>query len=581
MPDDVTDAPFSPGAPAAGGRVDLAREAPFRLGQILVEPALRRVSGPAGEEILQPRVMQTLVALARADGQIVTRDQLLAACWGGVVVGEDAIDRVIGRVRKLGVGLAAGAFRLETIPRVGYRLAIEAGHAAAPQSRRRSPSVCVLPFLNMSDDPQQTYFSDGVTEDIITDLSKVSALFVVARTTAFGFRDQGQDVRGIASQLGVSHILEGSVRKAGGHVRITAQLIEGATGGHVWAERWDRELGGIFALQDEISEAVVQALKVKLLPEEKRAIEQRRTTSPQAYDLYLMARRYYVGSQEGEVWRLESIERLCRRAVELDPGYAEAWTLLAISQAALHYNYHRPGDGGLAALERAYDLAPDSAELHALRARHLAEAERLDEAFAAVEHALELDPDSWAANAQAAKLHYQQRRFREAIGYWEKAISLPDAWPGHSGMLMSSYRALGDEEGVRRSARLVADRAEQALSCDYVNVTSIGCGMGALAALGETERARDLMERALLIDPDNLRMRYNLACGLAAHFNDRDGAIALLGSVFEKMTQGDLRYAKADPDFDTIRDDPRFVAMLTAAEKRLAGQVAPPPRITW
>ena len=152
----------------------------------------------------------------------------------------------------------------------------------------------------MSGDVEQEYFSDGISEDIITDLSKVSALSVVARNTAFTFKGKSVKVPEVARELGVSHVLEGSVRKAGGRVRITAQLIDGAAGDHVWAERYDRDLTDIFALQDEISEAIVKALKLKLLPEEKAAIEQRGTDNVDAYNLYLMARSYYVTGNQGD-----------------------------------------------------------------------------------------------------------------------------------------------------------------------------------------------------------------------------------------------------------------------------------------
>src|SRR6202043_4086797 len=169
---------------------------------------------------------------------------------------------------------------------------LSAADAGGKTVATRRPVICVLPFANMSDDSQQEYFSDGISEDIITDLSKVSALSVVARNTAFRFKGQSVDVRQVARQLKVSHVLEGSVRKAGGRVRITAQLVDGATGGHIWAERYDRDLDDIFALQDEISQAIVAALRLKLLPEEKKAIEQRGTASSEAYKLYLMARQY-------------------------------------------------------------------------------------------------------------------------------------------------------------------------------------------------------------------------------------------------------------------------------------------------
>ena len=222
--------------------------------------------------------------------------------------------------------------------------AAEVQPAAQPAASKLS--ICVLPFANMSGDPEQEYFSDGISEDIITDLSKVSALFVIARNTAFGFKGKSPNVKEVAQQLEVSHVLEGSVRKAGGRVRITAQLIDGATGGHLWAERYDREPTDIFALQDEISEAIVKALKLKLLPEEKAAIEQRGTDNVDAYNLYLMARSYSLTGNDGDARQSEAIERLCRRAVDLDPGYAQAWAMLAVAQSGLQRDHGRAGDGG-------------------------------------------------------------------------------------------------------------------------------------------------------------------------------------------------------------------------------------------
>ena len=157
------------------------------------------------------------------------------------------------------------------------------GRAARPRRASAAPTrvaICVLPFANMSGDLEQEYFSDGISEDIITDLSKVSSLAVVSRNTAFTFKGKSIDVTAVARQLKVQYVLEGSVRRAGGRVRITAQLIEAASDNHVWAERYDRDLNDIFALQDEISQAIVKALRLKLLPEEKKAIEQRGTNDP-------------------------------------------------------------------------------------------------------------------------------------------------------------------------------------------------------------------------------------------------------------------------------------------------------------
>ena len=198
-------------------------------------------------------------------------------------------------------------------------------------------SICVLPFQNMSGEPEQEYFSDGISEDIITDLSNVSALSVVARNTSFTFKGQSIDVKEVAKRLGVTHVLEGSVRKAANRVRITAQLIDGSKGDHVWAARYDRDLNDIFAIQDEISKAIVDALKVKLLPKEKKAIEARGTTNVDAYNLYLMARQQWVSGNFGDPRRDEAIVRLCHQATLLDPDYANAWAGMALAQAELRF----------------------------------------------------------------------------------------------------------------------------------------------------------------------------------------------------------------------------------------------------
>lgn len=571
------------GEPHADGRIAgqirLAREHSLTLGPLQIDPALRRVAHDDGrEEFLQPRVMQVLVALVRADGQILSRDDLLKSCWSGVVVGEDAIDRVIGRLRRLADWAGDGAFDVQTITKVGYRLTSSAAaHAERPASappRAARSSICVLPFANMSDDLQQDYFSDGISEDIITDLSKVSSLFVVARTSSFALKGKSLDVPQIARQLNVDHVLEGSVRKAEGRVRITAQLIDAATGGHVWAERYDRDLKDIFALQDEISQAIVGALKLKLLPEEKRAIEQRGTTNLEAYNLYLLARRYYVAGCGGDTRALEAIERISQSAVEIDPSYARAWTLLGVAQTLLHFNYGRAGESGLTAIQRALALDENLAEAHAVMARHLSEQGQRDESFARADLALALDPESWAANSEAARLYYKAHRFEEAIQYWEKATVLPETSRSDPGLLMSCYSAVGDQEGAQRAARMALARAEEALAQDHVDGAAIGCGASALALLGKPDQARDLVRRALLIDPDNLRMRYNFACGAVMYLKDIDMALDLLASVFARMSVSWLRHAELDPDLDSIRNLPRYRAMVAAAEERFAAAEA-------
>ncbi|MHB8530416.1 MAG: TPR end-of-group domain-containing protein, partial [Caulobacteraceae bacterium] len=319
----------------------------------------------------------------------------------------------------------------------------------------------------------------------------------------------------------------------------------------------------------EISEAVVAALKLKLLPEERKAIEHRGTTSPEAYDLYLMARQFYVSGNLGDLRREEAILRLCRRAIEIDADYGRAWALMARVQTSLHFRYGRAGDDGLAAAERALRLEPDLAEPHAVKARHLREQGRYNEAFAEIEIALELDPESYEVNLSAGYVNFRQRRFAEAIRFYEKAAALMEADYHSAGTLQSCFTAVGDVEGARRAARMTLARAEEAVAQDQSNGSAMGFAVVALAVLGEAERTREWIARALLIDPDNLNMRYNFACALS-DLKDIDGAIDILVPLFATTTSTWLNHVKIDPDLDAIRGDPRFAALVAAAETRLA-----------
>jgi adenylate cyclase len=451
----------------------------------------------------------------------------------------------------------------------GSQAAPESAGAPEKAAPKKRTSVCVLPFVNMSGEAEQEYFSDGISEDIITDLSKVSALSVVARNTAFTFKGGSVDVKEVARTLEVTYVLEGSVRKAGNRVRITAQLIDGAAGDHVWADRYDRDLTDIFEIQDEISKAIVDALRIKLLPEEKKAIEHRGTNSVEAYNLYLMARQQWIAGTVGNPRREEAIIRLCHQATLLDPDYAQAWALMALAQLELQF-VHGRDENALPPAERALEINPDLAEAHAIKARFLEEEGKRDEAENQIRTALKLNPNSWEVNRELARMLFRNGRIPDSIPFFEKAGSLMETDWHNPLMLTTCYEATGDKAALRRVAKLTFDRAERAVASDPTNGTALAGGAYSLAAFGELDRAREWTRRALLLDPDNLNMRYNLACTLIRQLGDADEAIATLGPFFDKVNSTTLlRHMEVDPDLDPLRRDPRFDEMFARAKKRL------------
>jgi adenylate cyclase len=444
--------------------------------------------------------------------------------------------------------------------------------AIAPESRpkrqARTTSICVLPFANMSGDSEQEYFSDGISEDITTDLSKISSLDVIARNTAFQFKGQSVDICEVARKLGVTHVLEGSVRKAGNRLRITAQLIDGATGGHVWADRYDRDLTDIFEIQDEISRSIVDALKVKLLPNEKKAIEQRGTNDVEAYKLYLLARQYWVTGNHGDPRREERAMRICGRAVQIDPYYAQAWAMLGYTQSNLHYGFNLSADDGFAAAHTALSINPTIAEAYLPMVRRFEEQGRKAEADEHLAKALELDPDSWEVNKEAGRLNRLRGDIGAAKAFYEKAVEIMESDFHAWGLLLTFYQAERDSEKVARAAQMMVSQAQKAIEQDPGNGAALGIIAGGYAALGEHERAREWIDRAMLIDPDNVNMRYNFACVLASQMGEKEEALKLLDRTLAVSGVTALRMAETDPDFDPLRELPGFRKMIARERKR-------------
>ena len=503
---------------------------------------------------------------------VAARIQSLAPV-GGVALSRIVKDQVAGKAGCSFEDLGQHTVKnIEQPVHVFCALASTVVSQAHTQEATRKSTICVLPFANMSGEVEQEYFSDGISEDIITDLSKVSALDVIARNTSFQFKGKNVDTSSVARQLRASHILEGSVRKAGGRLRITAQLIDGGSGNHVWAERYDRDLNDIFALQDEISEAIVKALKIKLVPEEKKAIERRGTDNVEAYNIYLMARREYEGVRFGDTRRLKTLMRLCERITELDANFAQGWVLLAMAQyVAADIAESGNSERGLAAADRALQLDPNLADAHAIKGVFLAGNGAIEDASREIDVALGLDPNSYDTLRHAGLVRLLGKRVEDAIVLYERAASTMESDLAARFMLISCYEATGNEGGARRVAQETLDRIEKRIAVDANDVVTIAQGCAALATLDQFERAREWMARAVLVDPDSLLMRYNFACTLARRMSDVDGAIDMVRPVLERAGKGLIIHAKVDTDLDPLRADPRFEAMMAAAEKRVSG----------
>ncbi|MBX4957790.1 tetratricopeptide repeat protein [Rhizobium lentis] len=486
------------------------------------------------------------------------------AAPGGIAVSASVRDQVGSRLN-LGFEFI-GEHTLKNIrqPVQVYTVTLGAPSSARLVAQNRNTCfIAVLPFTNMSGDADQDYFSDGITEDIITDLSKISSLHVVPRNTIFTYKGISVKLKRLAQELGVRYVLEGSVRIFDKRVRISGQLIDTANGDHLWAERYDRDLTDIFAIQDEITQAIVSQLKVRLLPEEKKAIANEPTANVEAYTYYLR------GRQLSHTWTksyLQLARRMFCKAVELDPEYARAYAGIADCDAAIRD--WAPDDVPLARIlemsARALQLDPNLPEAHASHGLALHQSGLDDRAAAAFERALTLDPNLFEANFHYARFFFMHGNFAESVQYFTRAAEIrPDDYvsPIH---LMSAYRSLGRPVDTENWARLGLLRAERALNLNPENSGPAHRGALALAHLGDAARARDWADRAIAIDPDDIVAQYNLACVYSV-LGDVDQSIELLEKLLPNSSVYHIKWFNNDSDLDNIRDDPRFRKLLATA----------------
>jgi non-specific serine/threonine protein kinase len=434
----------------------------------------------------------------------------------------------------------------------------DSGRTAAAKGAEKS--LAVLYFENPGGAKEDEYFRDGITEDIITELSKIKELWVLTRSAVMAFRDKPVTAPQVGRELSAAYVLEGSLRRAGNQLRITARLVETATARSIWAERYDRKLEDVFAIQDEIAQSIARALKVVLSEQEKRAIAKAPTADVQAYDYYLRGRQYF------HQFRRKSFDfarQMFARAIVIDPAYARAYAGVADCCSHLYMYWGASNDDlreAEAASRKAVELDPELAEGHVSRGLALLMTKKYDAAESEFRTAIQLDPKLFDASYFYARACFQQGKLEEAARLFEDACRVnPEDYQAPS-LLSQTYVTLGRkleaEAYEQRGSRII----ERHLELHPEDARALYFGGTALVRVGHRERALEWTHRALSLDPEDPAVLYNVACNYVM-LDKIDEAINCIEKAF---AQGEWykAWAEHDSDLDPLRGDPRFQALL-------------------
>jgi serine/threonine protein kinase/Flp pilus assembly protein TadD len=430
--------------------------------------------------------------------------------------------------------------------------------AAAPTSEK---SVAVLFFENLGGSKDDEYFRDGMTEDIITELSKIKELQVFPRAAVLAYRDKTVTGPQVGHELNAACVLSGSLRRAGNRLRITAQLIQTQTGHSIWAERYDRELKDVFEVQDEIARSISQALRIKLSPQEEKAIARKQTENAQAYDYYLRGRQFFHQFRRKG---FDFARQMFARAIVIDPNYARAYAGVAYCCSFL-YMYWDSSEDNLneaeAAGKKAMELDPELAEAHAASALGFSLRKDFANAQKEYERAIQLDPKLYEAYYFYARTLFQSGDLTRAADMYEQAARLnPDDYQAVS-LLVAVYHGLGREAEAESTERRALRLTEKHIELHPDDARALYLGAGILARMGDHKRGLEWARRALSIDPEETSILYNVACVYSLLGRTED-AISCLAKV---MVHGTFykNWAAKDSDLDSLRSDARFQALLS------------------
>ena len=484
----------------------------FRFGDHLLNAARRELCRGSQLVAVEPQVFDLLLCLIRNRERVVSKDDLIAAVWGGRIVSDATIDSRIKAARQAVGDSGEKQALIRTFPRKGVRFveAVEEEDApivASPPPEPfqpalplpDKPSIAVLPFDNMSGDPEQALFADGIAEDVITALARFPSLFVIARNSCFTYRGRAVDVKQVGCELGVRYVLEGSLRKVGNRIRVTGQLVEAESGKHVWAERYDRDLADIFAVQDEISEAVTIAIAPAIADAEvNRALRK----PPGNLDAWAAYQRGLWHMSRASADDNAAAETFFQRAIELDPNFAGGYKglALAVNNSASVYGTRPPRDGFPEAeslARRAVALDPADAEARARLGMTLWMLADFYGALAEVDRALALSPNlAYAHGIRGSTLVFSGRP-EEGISALETAIRLDPRDPNLAArinhMAFGLYLCRRYEEAAKTARRGIRSYPKHPMCYRWL--------AAALGQLGRTAEAAEALRQAIDIAP--------------------------------------------------------------------------------
>ncbi|MDY6944517.1 MAG: winged helix-turn-helix domain-containing protein [Pseudomonadota bacterium] len=528
------------------------------FGRYRFEPRTRRLWNDGRELKLTRKAADVLAQLLAHAGEPVTKDALFKSVWSSAVVSDDALTTCIQELRKALGDDARQPLYIETRHRTGYRFIAAISSERADQSAANADlsAIAVLPFNDLSPSQDQDHFCDGLAEELIDALSNVDGLRVAARSSAFQFRDGRTDIRDVGKRLGVGAVLDGSVRKAGNLLRITVQLADTTTGYQKWSQRFDRQVGDVFAIQAEIAEKVATTLRGGALSEREKRVLRRQHTAAETYDCYLRGRQALHRMRQPD---LDNSCEIFERAIALDPEYAPAWAGLATTRAVL-YEWWGARDEDLQHADRAsrvaLELGPDLADAHVARGLVLSQMRRYEEAEPRFEAAARINPNLFDAYYYYARTCFARGHIEKSAELFHKAAEVrPDDF--QSMILMSqSLRMLGRDAAAKASNIEAVSRVERVVALNPMEGRALSLGAMALFFDGQVERAMQWTRRSLELYPDDLSALFNATC-LYAKAGYKEEALDLIERAF-KRGWGKRDWLEQDPDYDSLRDHPRF-----------------------